>query len=176
MSIHIAEREAKPSIMNGIPCSICIRIERLRQLINKAQLYLDNQFTKKQKQAFLKRCSKEAVLKARVRYDLLRDKQYSSRILQNLIRSELNFRWKKELARCQIKWQRTKRLDMLRQQLSKLTLCHPRCAACKICFGEEHMESPHASPIGDLCSVCIKCYTKQGHDTFVKRIPRMEDE
>ena len=175
MSIPIAKRIQMPSGMNGIPCSICLKTERLRQCINKAQSYLDRQFTKEEKFQFYRTCSKQAATEAKASWDVLSDKSAKKFPLRNLIRRKLRHLWLKEQDRRQNRWPRALRLDGLRSQMSALSHKHPKCAACKICFGGEHLDSPNPSPIGDLCSSCFNSYKKQGHDTFIKRVPRSED-
>ncbi len=175
MSIPIAKRVPKPANM-GFPCSICIRIERLRQIVSKGQIYLDKRFTEKDKRDFWRSCSKEVVKEARKRYETLSKKDKKSVKLRNLILSRLNSLWKQEKALRQKDCLMAQRLEKLKRQMSLLMKEHPKCAACGICFGEKHMETPHPSPIGDLCSFCYESYIRQGHDAFVRRLPQKDKE
>lgn len=60
----------------------------------------------------------------------------------------------------------------LRKQYRQMAKEHPKCAGCGILFGDSHIESPHPSPIGDLCYECRYMFEKQGQEAFVARIPR----
>jgi len=152
-----------------------MRIERLRQLINKAQKYLDKQFTEEEREAFLKTCHEEAEEEARADYFILTKIKGVEVNLKKLIQQKLRRKWKLELQQRQETWLRTYRLNLLREQLLELSRSHPKCFACKIYFGGEHSEHPNDTPIGNLCSSCFRSFQNQGYNAFIKRIPTRED-
>lgn len=169
MSIKIKDRIELPAA-SGIPCERCIKIERLRQLIADSARYLNAWFTNEDEIAFYKLCAKQAVKEAYAIYERKTQKQKKSITIKSLIKSRLRSLWRKEKVRLLRGYLRSQRLHLLEKELTKLVNEHPKCAACKICFGGYHIETPHDSPIGNLCSVCAKDYRKQGHKKFISRI------
>jgi len=52
----------------------------------------------------------------------------------------------------------TNLINKLQELYLQDKVTHPKCAACGILFGEEHLSSPIHSPLGYLCSDCYNHY------------------
>jgi len=60
----------------------------------------------------------------------------------------------------------------LHKQRSRLGVEHPKCAACRILFGDYHCSYPEKTEVGVLCGVCARDLRKYGVEVYRQRLKK----